>query len=77
MDFLPQMRRENTNADTRTHGIGGFSSVLSEVQIHMRDIFQERENRRNQNARRLDAVQTDRLGCTAFIVFQNENEKKA
>lgn len=49
----PQMRRENTNAGTVAHGVGGFSAILPEVQIYLRDIFQEWKNRRNQNAGRL------------------------
>lgn len=50
---LSQMWRKNTNADTVAHGVGGFSAILSEVQIYLRDIFQERKNGRNQNAGRL------------------------
>ena len=44
MALLPQMRRKNTNADTIAHGFSGFSSILSEVQVRLRDIFQERKN---------------------------------
>ena len=40
-------------------GIRGLSAILSKVQIHLRDLFQRRKNLRNQNARRLDAVQTE------------------
>ena len=50
---LPRMRRKNTNAGTVTHGVGGFSAILSEVQIYLRDILQERKNGRNQKAGRL------------------------
>ena len=60
---------QNKNADTATYGAGGLSSILPEVQIHLRDLFQERKNRRNQNARRLDAVQTIESVCAAFIVL--------
>ena len=37
--MLPQMRQQNTNAGTAGHGLGGFSAILSEVQIYMRDPF--------------------------------------
>ena len=73
---MSQMWRQNKNADTVTYGVGGFSSILPKMQIYMRDPFQEWKNRRNQNARRLDAVQTDGLVCTAFIVFQAEVKEK-
>jgi len=59
MALLPQMRRQNKNAATATYGVGGFPAILPKVQIHLRDSFQGRKNGRNQNARRLDAVQTD------------------
>ena len=41
---LPQMRRQNTNSDTDAHGVGGFPSVLPQVQIFLCDSFQERKN---------------------------------
>ena len=66
---MPKMWRQNKNTDTTAHGVRGISSILPEVQIYLRDPFQERKNRRNQNARRLDAVQTTESVCTAFIVF--------
>ena len=69
MADLPQMRRKNTNADTRTYGIGGFSSILPEVQVYLRDPLQERKNGRNQNARRLDAVQTEITGLYCVCRF--------
>ena len=69
MALLPQMRRKNTNADTTTHGFSGFPSILSEVQVHLRDRFQERKNGRNQNAGRLDAVQNLTVQvCSAFFL---------
>ena len=69
LDLLSKMRRQNKNTDTTTHGIRGFPSILPKVQIYLRDPFQKRENRRNKNARRLDAVQIGGSVCTAFIVF--------
>jgi len=42
--LLPKMRRQNENADTTTHGVRGFSSILPEVQIYLRDSFQGRKN---------------------------------
>ena len=39
---LPEMRRQDENADTAAYGIGGLSSLLPEVQIRLRDPFQER-----------------------------------
>ena len=42
--LLSKMRRQNKNTDTTMHGIRGFSLVLPEVQIYLRDSFQEREN---------------------------------
>lgn len=38
------MWRKNKNADTCTHGIGGLPAILSEVQVYLRDTFQERKN---------------------------------
>ena len=37
---LPEMRRQDENADTAAYGIGGLPSVLSEVQIYLCDLFQ-------------------------------------
>ena len=36
--------RQNKNADTDPYGIGGFSAILPEVQIHLRNSFQGRKN---------------------------------
>ena len=74
MAYLPQMRRKNTNADTRTYGIGGFSSFLPEVQIHLCDTVQKRKNGRNQNAGRLDAVQTEITGLYCVYCFKLLNQ---
>ena len=76
MALLPQMRRQDKDTDTTAHGIRGLSSILPKVQIHLRDPFQGRENGRNQDARRLDAVQTDRSVCIASIVFRPEVKEK-
>ena len=40
--LLPQMRRQDKNADTLTYGAGGFSPVLPKVQIYLCDPFQGR-----------------------------------
>lgn len=56
---LPQMRRQDENTGPATHGAGRLSSVLPEVQIYLRYPLQKRKNRRDRNAGRLDAVQTD------------------
>ena len=60
--LLSQMRRQNKDTDTTAHGIRGFSSVLPKVQIYLCDLLPRRENGRNQNARRLDAVQSVKTG---------------
>ena len=75
MAALPQMRWKNTNADTCTYGAGGFSSILPEVQILLCDLFQKWKNGRNQNARRLDAVQTEKIGlcCVSYFKLLNKN----
>ena len=73
---LPEMRRQNKDADTSTYGIGGFSSILSEVQIHLRDPLQGWENRRKQNARRLGAVRSDPIRRTASLTFKTNQERK-
>ena len=57
--LLSQMRRKNENAAAAPYGAGRFSAVLPKMQIYLRDLLQKRKNRRNQNARRLDAVQTE------------------
>ena len=72
--LLPEMRRQNKDTDTTAHGIRGFSSVLPKVQIYLCDLLPRRENGRNQNARRLDAVQTGESVCTAFICVRGTNE---
>ena len=72
--LLPEMRRQNKDTDTTAHGIRGFSSVLPKVQIYLCDLLPRRENERNQNARRLDAVQTGESVCTAFICVRGTNE---
>ena len=57
-------------------GIRGLSAILSKVQIHLRDSFQRRKNWRNQNARRLDAVQTEITGLyCAFLSHQLRKEE--
>ena len=77
MALLPKMRRQNKNADTTAYGAGGFSAVLSEVQIYLCDPFQERKNGRDQNARRLDAVQTDGSVCAAFLFLERRRYENA
>ena len=37
--LLPKMRRQNKNADTGTYSLGGFSFILPEVQIYLRNSF--------------------------------------
>ena len=69
---LPQMRRQDENAGTAAHGAGGFPSVLPQVQIHLCDRFQGRKNGRGRNARRLDAVQTERIGLYCVCRFFTE-----
>ena len=66
---LPQMRRQDENTGPATHGAGRLSSVLPEVQIRLRDPIQERKNGRNQNARRLDAVQPGKIGLYCVSCF--------
>ena len=66
--LLPQMRRQNENADTAAHGIRGFSPILPKVQIYLCDPFQGRKHGRNPNARRLDAVQSERIGLCCVLV---------
>ena len=39
MALLSKMRRKNEDTDTTTYGVGGFSTILSEVQIHLCDLF--------------------------------------
>ena len=39
MKKLPKMRRQNKNADTGTYSLGGFSFILPEVQIYLRNSF--------------------------------------
>lgn len=39
MALLPQMRWQDENTDTITYGVGGFSTVLPEVQVHLCDSF--------------------------------------
>ena len=68
------MRWQNKDTDTATYGAGGFSSILPEVQIHLRDSFQGWKNWRNQNARRLDAVQTEKIGL--YCVFLSHQSRK-
>ena len=67
--MLPKMRRQNKDTDPATYSVGGFSAILPEVQIYLRDPFQERENGRNQNARRLDAVQFEKIGLYCVYCF--------
>ena len=49
-------------------GRGSQDVILPKVQIYLCDPFQGRENWRNQNARRIDAVQTEKIGlyCVYF-----------
>ena len=68
--LLSKMWWQNKNTDTPTYGAGGLSSILPEVQIYLCDPFQERENGRNQNARRLDAVQSEMIGLCCVYCFR-------
>lgn len=68
--LLSQMRRQNKDADPAAYSSGGFSAVLPKVQIHLRDSLSKRNNGRNQNAGRLDAVQFENFGLRC--VFQGE-----
>ena len=70
MALLSKMWWQNKNTDTPTYGAGGLSSILPEVQIYLCDPFQERENGRNQNARRLDAVQSEMIGLYCVYCFR-------
>ena len=74
--LLPKLRRKDENADTTPYGAGGLSAVLPKVQIYLRDSFQERKNRRNQNARRLDAVQSEKIGLYCVYCFMPEVKEK-
>ena len=44
MANLPQMRRKNTNADTRTYGVGGFSSTFAIAWIVVYCVLQSLAN---------------------------------
>ena len=66
---LPKMRRQNKDADTGAHGVGGLPFILPEVQIRLCDPFQGRKNSRDQNAGRLAAVQTSESVCAASAAF--------
>ena len=55
-------------------GRGSQDVILPKVQIYLCDLLPRRENGRNQNARRLDAVQTGESVCTAFICVRGTNE---
>ena len=37
--LLSQVRQQNKDADTAAHGVGGFSPLLPEVQIHLHNSF--------------------------------------
>ena len=69
------MRRQDADANTVTYGAGGFPPLLSEVQIHVCDQFQKRNNGRNQYAGRSDAVQTVKRVCTASVFERNQKRK--
>lgn len=68
--LLSKMRWQNTDTDTATYGVRGFSTILSEIQIYLRNSLQEWENRRSQNARRLDAVQAETIGLYCVLVLR-------
>ena len=70
--------RSTNRADTApaAHGAGGFPSLLPQVQIYLRDPFPGRENRRNQNARRLDAVHATKMACTAFTIWGDRDKRR-
>ena len=70
---LPALRRQNADAGSAAHGAGGFSAVLPKVQIHLRDSLSKRNNGRNQNAGRLDAVQFENFELRC--VFQGEEHE--
>ena len=55
-----------------THGAGRLSSVLPEVQIRLCDSFQRRQNRRYQNAGRIDAVQSGQIGLYSVCFLNGE-----
>ena len=69
---LPQMRRQDENTGPATHGAGRLSSVLPEVQIRLCDSFQRRQNRRYQNAGRIDAVQSGQIGLYSVCFLNGE-----
>ena len=75
MASLPQMRGQNKNTDTSTHGLRGLSSILPKVQIHLCDLFQKWKNGRKQHARRLDAVQSEKIGLYCVSCFMLLNKK--
>ena len=64
--LLPEMWRQNANTDPAAYRAGGLSPVLSEVQIRLCGSLSQQKIGRNQNARRLDAVQSGKPVCTAF-----------
>ncbi len=69
---LPKMRRQDENTGPATHGAGRLSSVLPEVQIRLCDSFQRRQNRRCQNAGRIDAVQSGQIGLYSVCFLNGE-----
>ena len=59
-----------TRTQIRPHGAGGLSPVLPKVPVYLRDPIQGWKNKRDRNAGRLDAVQTEKHAvCAAFIAF--------
>ena len=50
-------------------GRGSQDVILPKVQIYLCDPFQGRENWRNQNARRIDAVQTEKKLLKSVVLF--------
>ena len=70
------MRRQDADANTVTYGAGGFPPVLSEVQIHVCDQFQKRNNGRKQYAGRSDGVQTVKKVCTVSVFWRRNQMRK-
>lgn len=72
--LLPQMRRQNKDADPAAYSSGGFSAVLPKVQIQLCDSIPERKNRRVETARRLDAVQSVKTGLHCVFLQEDTHE---
>ena len=75
--LLPKMRRQDADTDTDAYGVGGFSTILSKMQICLYNPLQEWKNRRSQNARRLDAVQAETIGLYCVLVLKSKDIRKA